>query len=232
MCGRFSLALDPDEIASYFGVIVDGVVFTRRYNIAPGQNTTVIIDDPTTHRAVRLLRWGLVPSWAKDPAIGNKLINARSETAAEKPSFRGAIRKRRCIIPADAFYEWGKERLDGKKIPIRFSRRDGNPIALAGLWEEFRPASADPPLQTFTILTTSANHTMEAIHHRMPVILEPEAFPLWLDGGMTDPARLTPLLVPAPDDLLESRPVSTRLNSVQNDDPGLLDEPRDENSFL
>ncbi|MCC5876232.1 MAG: SOS response-associated peptidase [Candidatus Sumerlaeia bacterium] len=232
MCGRYSLALDPDDIMSHYGVIVDGVVYTRRYNIAPGQQCTVLLDDPPGGRTAGSFRWGLVPSWAKDPSIANKLVNARSETAAEKPSFRDAFRKRRCIVLADGFYEWGKAMMDGRKIPIRFERRDGAPLSLAGLWESWTPQGSATPLLTFTILTTAANDTMRPYHHRMPVLLEPANYTQWIDSAFNNVDRLMELTTPAPNDLLSAREVSTRLNSVANDDPSVLDPPRDENSFL
>lgn len=232
MCGRYSLALDPDDIMSHYGVIVDGVVYTRRYNIAPGQQCTILVENAPGERKLATLKWGLVPSWSRDPSIANKLINARSETAAEKPSFRDAFRKRRCIVIADGFYEWGKAVMDGKKVPVRFERRDGAPLSLAGLWESWTPPESATPLHTFTILTTAANATMRHYHHRMPVLLEEENHTAWLDSRWQDVDGIMAMTRPAPDDLLTAREVSTRLNSVANDDPSVLEPPRDENSFL
>jgi putative SOS response-associated peptidase YedK len=179
-------------------------------------------------RALGSFRWGLVPSWAKDPSVGARMINARAEGIATKPAFRAAVARRRCLIPADAFYEWQRrESPDGKpagRLPYAIRRRDGRPMAFAGLWEVWRDR-ADPgaePLRTCVIVTTSANDLMAPIHDRMPVVLAPEDWAAWLDPA-TDAATVSGLMVPAPSDWFEAFPVSTLVNKVSNDGPRLLD---------
>ena len=191
--------------------------FRARYNIAPMQPVAAIrlrgAEGP--ERECVWLRWGLAPSWAKDPAIGNSLINARCETAAAKPAFRAAFRRRRCLVPADGFYEW--QRTGGRKQPYFFHRADDHPFAIAGLWELWEgPDHA--ALETCTLLTTAANGLMRPIHDRMPVILPPEAYSPWLDPTV-EPAELQPWLAPPPDDALTVHPVGALVNSPRNDDP-------------
>jgi putative SOS response-associated peptidase YedK len=161
-----------------------------------------------------------VPFWAKDPKIGNRMINARGETVAAKPAFRAALRKRRCLIVADGFYEWQK--LAGGKQPWFIAQASGEPFAMAGLWESWRPAEDAAPLETCTIITTAANDMMRPLHDRMPAILDGAAVERWLDPA-AEPASLEPLLAPAPDGLLHAVPVSRRVNSPANDDPGLIE---------
>jgi len=224
MCGRYALSAPGDVIAEIFGLLEVPDV-QPSWNIAPTQLAAVVRqgdggtgDSVSGSRARRLdlLKWGLVPYWAKDASIGSRMINARSETVAEKPSFKHALKRRRCIVPADGFYEWRKT-TEGK-VPTRIQRRDGRPLALAGLWEVWRRGAA-APLETFTILTTSPNRVLRPIHDRMPVILEPESFGLWLDPGETNPDRLAPLFEAGPGDELETFPVSRRVNSPANNDP-------------
>ena len=168
------------------------------------------------------LRWGLVPRWAKDLRIGNKMINARSETVATKNAYRSAFKKRRCIIPADGFYEW--KRLDDKtKQPMYISRGDGDPLAFAGLYERWFDAEGERELHTCTILTCAPNEMMAEIHNRMPVLLAPAAWDDWLDPGFDDTDHLQTLLVPAPEELLVAHEVSTEVNNVRNNGPHLLD---------
>lgn len=164
------------------------------------------------------MRWGLIPRWAKDASIGNRLINARAETAAEKPSFREAFRRRRCLIPADGFYEWKKE-ADGKQ-PWLIRRMEGKGFAFGGLWERWN--GPEGPVESFTILTTSPNATVGPLHDRMPVIVAPAAFDLWLDPEVDGPLLLENILRPAPDDLLEAHPVSRLVNSPANDEPACI----------
>ncbi len=193
-----------------------------RYNIAPTQETPVVRLDQAGGRALAMLRWGLVPSWAKDATIGAKLINARADTVATKPSFRAAFRQRRCLVPADGFYEWqaglpGKPRPGKPKQPYLIARADKATFAFAGLWEHWRDGGQ--VLETFTIITTDANKTLMPIHHRMPVILDPGNYAAWLDPKNKDAEAL---LKPAPDDALTAIPISTRVNAVRNDDPSLI----------
>ena len=197
--------------------------FPPRYNIAPSQPVPIVIRDGGQRRFM-LVRWGLVPSWAKEMPQ-SLLINARAETIAEKPSFRGAFRHRRALMPADGFYEWkagGRENgKTGPKQPYFIRRRDGAPFAMAALWENWMDAHGSE-LDTCAIVTTEANETLAPFHHRMPVILDEKDWTLWLDPAATE-KELRALLRPAPDDLLEAIPVSTRINSPANDDPSLIE---------
>jgi putative SOS response-associated peptidase YedK len=165
------------------------------------------------------MRWGLVPSWAEDPSIGNRMINARSETAAGKPSFRAAMKSRRCLVPADGFYEW--KVVDGGKQPMHVRRRDRAVFAFAGLWEVWTKGAE--PLETFTILTTGPNDVLRPIHDRMPVILAKDDWPLWLDPDGKDAAAVAPLLRPCPGDGWEAVPVSRFVNNPRNEGPGCLE---------
>ncbi|WP_346899527.1 SOS response-associated peptidase [uncultured Roseibium sp.] len=219
MCGRFSLTATPDDVRALFAYI-DLPNFPPRYNIAPTQPiATVRREHGERHFA--LVRWGLVPSWVKDPASFSLLINARAETAAEKPSFRAAMRHHRCLIPASGFYEW--RRTPEGKQPYWISPADGGLMAFAGLWDTWSdPDGGD--IDTGAVLTTTANKTIGRIHHRMPAILMPEAFDDWLDTGNVMVRDAKKLLVPAPEDYLTAIPVSPRVNKVSNDDPDLQDE--------
>ena len=221
MCGRYVAAKPPSELAAELGI--DDVRATdlgARYNVAPTDEVYAVAVGSDGERRLGTFRWGLVPSWSKDASGAARMINARAETVAEKPAFRQALRKRRCLIPADGFYEWlrtGKERQ-----PFWFHRADGGTICFAGLWEVWR-AKDDPDgelLRTCTIITTGPNAVMRPIHDRMPVVLPPEAWDRWLDKGVADVADL---LAPAPDDLLVRTKVSTKVNSVRNDGPELLE---------
>ena len=221
MCGRFTQHHDTGAIAVRFGV--QGVLFDAvpRYNIAPTQPVSAILAEATTgERFLDLLRWGLVPFWAKDVAMGNKMINARAETAAEKPAFRTPFKRRRCLIPTDGFYEWDKEQ--GTRQPYHFRRKEGELFGFAGLWDEWN-APDGSPLRTCTILTTSANAIVAPYHDRMPVILRSgDAEAYWLDPHVTAPDALEPLLIPYPDDWMEAIPVSKRVNSPVNEDSDLV----------
>ena len=216
MCGRFTLTESGQVLMEELGLISIPEDFRPRYNVAPGQ-LILAARDGDEGRKGAMLKWGLVPSWAKDPAIGNKMINARSESVGERPSFRRAFDRRRCIIPADGFYEWRKE--GKRKIPVRFRLRDGRPFAFAGLWEAWRPQQGDgETLYTCTILTTAANELVRPVHDRMPVILSQELLDLWLDRDVPGEG-VASLLRPYPAEEMEAYEVSTRVNSVANDDP-------------
>jgi putative SOS response-associated peptidase YedK len=218
MCGRFTLTTDPGIIARRFGAPpAEGGGTTPRYNVAPTQTVVTVTDDGQRHLAA--MRWGLVPRWAKDPAIGSKMINARAETLAEKPAFRQVLQKRRCLIPADGFYEWPNR---GKsKQPLRVTLTTGEPFAFAGLWDTWH-APDGQDLRTCTIVTTTPNALMAPFHHRMPVILTPEAEQVWLDPTIDNPEQLVPLLVPYPAEAMHVYPVSTLVNRVANDSPQLV----------
>ena len=216
MCGRYSLSTPGDIVAELFG-LTDLPDLVPRWNIAPTQQSAVVRADEGGARRLDLLRWGLVPGWAKDAAIGARMINARSETAAEKPSFRTALRRRRCLVLADGFYEW--QRTPDGKVPTRVQRRDGAPFALAGLWERWTRGPGPEPLETFTILTTAPNALLRPIHDRMPVILGRQDHALWLDSSVTEPAAVRELLAPCPPNDFEAFAVSRHVNSPRHDDP-------------
>ncbi|MBO6755344.1 MAG: SOS response-associated peptidase [Roseibium sp.] len=218
MCGRFSLTASPDDVKALFDYI-ELPNFPQRYNIAPTQPiATVRMDQGVRH--FQLVRWGLIPSWVKDPASFTLLINARGETAAEKPSFRAAMRHHRCLIPASGFYEW--RRTPAGKQPYWIAPADGGVVAFAGLWDTWSDADGGD-IDTGAIVTTAANKKIADIHHRMPAIVMPEAFETWLDTVHVSANEAASLLVPAPDDYLVAVPVSDRVNKVANDDPGLLE---------
>ncbi|MCU1452957.1 MAG: response-associated peptidase [Acidimicrobiales bacterium] len=224
MCGRFVAASPPDEVARYFDATeVTEQVLEPRYNVAPTTDVYAVLEDGGVRR-VDALHWGLVPYWAKDPSVGNKMINARAETLAEKGAYKHAFRRRRCIIPADGFYEWKRDPTRKQRQPFYVHRADGEPLALAGLWETWRGAdrSDDERLRSCTILTTTPNELLAPIHDRMPVLLPPSAWDQWLDPEVDDLDALGRLLVPAPPDLLVAHPVSTDVNNVRNDDPHLI----------
>lgn len=219
MCGRFTLATSADEIADLFDV-GDVPDLRPRYNIAPTQDVPVCRVHEGA-RGVAELRWGLVPFWADDEKIGNRMINARGETVSEKPAFRAAFKYRRCLIPADGFYEWKKE--DDGKQPYRIRRRDGAPFAFAGLWEQWSDED-NQKLETFTIITCEAADWVRDLHSRMPVILEPDHFELWLDHDRVEYAALDELLVPYDrEDLMTYEAVSRDVNSPSNDRSELIE---------
>jgi putative SOS response-associated peptidase YedK len=219
MCGRFRLARSKELLDEAFGA-VDGSVpvgWSPRYNVAPGQSIVAVHQDAARPvRELVKLRWGLIPAWAKEASIGYKMINARAETAAEKPAFRQAMRKRRCLIPADGFYEWKKA--GGKKLPYCFTMSDAAIFAFAGLWEPWR-SPAGEPVESCTILTTEPNELAREIHDRMPVILAPEDYELWLDPGFARVDELKEMLKPYPARQMRRYRVSERVNQVKNDDP-------------
>ncbi len=205
----------------HFG-IEDDLEWAPRYNIAPSQPVLAVRQHPAEpKRSFSLLRWGLIPYWAKDAAMGFKTINAMAETAAEKPAFREAMRKSRCLLPADGFYEWQK--LARTKQPYNIGMADGSVFAFAGLWDRWRSPSGDV-LETCTVLTTNSNALVKEIHDRMPVILLPDDYDLWLDPGVTDPARVAGLLQPFDARLMKKYPVGTRVNNVKYDDAECAEE--------
>jgi putative SOS response-associated peptidase YedK len=222
MCGRFARRSTQEVLADWFGVELEDMPwFVPTYNAAPQSTQPVVrLNADTGKREFALLRWGLVPFWAKEAKFGFTTINARAEEAAAKPAFRDALKKRRCLVPADAFYEW--QRLDPKtKQPYAIAMRSGKPYAFAGLWERWRPKEG-PVLETFTILTTDPNELTEPIHNRMPVILEPSDYARWMEEG--DPARPpVDLLRPYPAEKMLAWPVDNRVGNVRNDDAQLLD---------
>jgi putative SOS response-associated peptidase YedK len=217
MCGRYRLTAKERYLRDHFGLGEDPS-WSPRFNIAPTQQVPTIRQDARQPRRVwAMARWGLIPSWAKDPSIGFKTINAMSETAADKPAFRDAMGWRRCLIPADGFYEW--ERLGPRdKQPYNIGLADDGLFAFAGLWERWRDHKANQMLETFTILTTSPNSLVANVHNRMPVMLGPSDYDHWLDPGVTNPSRVADLLRPFDAQLMRSYPVSKRVNHVENDD--------------
>lgn len=219
MCGRFAFYSPSEAVAALFGVTQSTEV-KPRYNIAPTQYIAAIRRDENQSNELTMLRWGLVPFWAKDPSIGNRMINARSETVAEKPSFRNAYRKRRCLVLADGFYEWHRE--GDVKIPYFISLADGKPFAFAGLWEHWNSKDSDESLQTTTIVTAAANDFLAQVHHRMPVVLEPENARRWLDG---DANLLEEVTSAAPS--FRAWPVDRKVNNARNESPDLVDPAGD-----
>jgi putative SOS response-associated peptidase YedK len=241
MCGRFVATAPPSELADYFQAVLSESVANAdlepSYNVAP-TNLVHTVRAHDGHRELEAMKWGLVPSWAKDPKIGSRMINARADTAATKPAFRSAIKKRRCLVPADGFYEWQKVEGRKNKQPYYITRRDEEPIVFAGLWEAWKPkpdteayekalaeAGSAEKLEwliSCTLLTTDPNQEMKRIHHRMPVLVPPSAWDRWLDSdnGVDEVADL---LVPSPDGLLNVTPVTTMVNNVRNKGPELIE---------
>ena len=217
MCGRYVITSSPAAIRALFGY-PEQPNFPARYNVAPTQPIAVV----RLHEGKRqfvLMRWGLIPSWVKDPKTFSLLINARGESVIDKPAFRAAMRRRRCLIPADGFYEW--KEVGGRKQPYFVRSRRGGPFAFAGLWETWTGPNGEE-MDTAAIVTTGANRTLAAIHDRMPVIVPPEAFDLWLDCAKVDAQTASALFVPAREDLLEAYEISTAVNRVANDSPALI----------
>jgi putative SOS response-associated peptidase YedK len=219
MCGRFTQQRPDHELAELFDAepLVDGP--GGRFNVAPTDQVSIVVEKEE-RRALASYRWGLVPFWAKDTSIGSRLINARAETLATSNAFRESFARRRCIVPADGFYEWRRD--PGRRQPFVVRRTDGVPLAFAGLWSGWRDRETGEVLRTFTIITTGPNGLMTPIHDRMPVILPPEAWSTWLDPSLEEIGELQGLLVPAPDEGLEAFPVETLVNNVRNDGPALI----------
>ena len=216
MCGRFTLTLDPDELQEAFDLSAPPAGLAPRYNIAPSQPVAVVAN--TEARKLELFQWGLIPSWAKDAKIGYKMINARSETLAEKPSFRAALKKRRCLVLADGFYEWKREGASRAKTPMYIQLKGGQPFAFAGLWETWK--SPDNKLiKSCTIITTEPNALMKDIHDRMPVILPPKAYDLWLSPEELPSEKLPPLFKPFAASQMRAYAVSPLVNNPRFDSP-------------
>lgn len=226
MCGRFTSRTTGVDLAQWFGV--DEIVardLGERYNIAPTDDAYAVAESGG-HRLLGTFRWGLIPFWAKDPKVGAKMINARAEGLLDSTAFRRSFERRRCIIPADGFYEWEHVSGKRKKQPWYITRADGAPMAFAGLWDSWRRRDPDEDaerLRSCTIITGPPNDRIASLHDRMPVILPPEVWDVWLDRDNDDVASLQGLLVPAPSELFELRPVSTAVNTVTNEGPELVE---------
>ena len=218
MCGRFVLEHSPEQLMKAYR-LSSVPELSPRYNIAPRQQIAVVRQQNGGDRDLTSLQWGLIPSWSKDSAIGYKMINARSETVHEKPSFKQAFHARRCIIPVSGFYEW--EKRGKEKIPYYIHLRDGDIMSLAGLWERWTSPEGKG-LETCTILTMAANSLVKKLHDRMPVILHRAEFEVWLDRDIDDVNRLTELFHPYPSDQLEMYVVASDVNSPTNDSPGCI----------
>ena len=239
MCGRYTSTSAPADLARVFAVDeVKVEELPLRYNVAPTQDVYAVAErrpkeeGQGRRRQLGAFRWGLVPYWAKSPAAGNKMINARAEGIETKNAYKRPLLRRRCIIPADAFYEWQVRAEGGKgsarkknKLPYVIRHKDGTPMAFAGLWEFWRPPDEPDaePIRSCVIITTRANNLVAPIHDRMPVILPPEAWDAWLDPANQNLAAIQSLLIPAPADEFEAFPVSTRVNDVANEGPDLVD---------
>jgi putative SOS response-associated peptidase YedK len=218
MCGRFTLVSPGEAIATLFD-LPEPVRLAPRYNIAPTQPVAAVRAAPNGGRELTHFHWGLIPPWAQDPSIGSRMINARAETAAEKPSFRNALKYRRCLVPADGFYEWQK--IDGRKQPVYIQMQDGRPFAIAGLWERWQSADGSE-IESCTLLTTDPNELLEVVHNRMPVIVAPSDFDLWLNPKVQRPDEIGHLLRPYPALEMRFYQVSPAVNSPHSDNPNLV----------
>ena len=226
MCGRYVSTRTPQELAEYFGASVDTDPLAPSYNVAPTNDVYAVVSDGELGAVVRSFHWGLVPVWAKDVKIGSKMINARAETLAEKPSFKSLFTRRRLIVPMDGFYEWKAVPGQKAKQPVFIHRADGEPLAVAGLWTAWRDKADGPDapwLHSCTVITTAANGTMAPVHDRMPALLPEQAWHEWLDPDQHDVTALSALLRPAPDDLLVLDEVSTAVNNVRNKGAELIE---------
>ena len=217
MCGRYSLIADIGELAERFEFDGNGLNHAPGYNIAPTQMALTVTNGEG--RRASYMRWGLIPSWAKSASVGNRMINARAETVAERPSFRTALRRRRCLVLADGFYEW--QRIGASRRPMRITIESGEPFAFAGLWDVWRDPR-DKVVRSCTVITTAANDLLRPIHDRMPVILPRELESLWLDHDIQDPAALGDILTPYPTDAMEAYEVSSLVNSPANNGPEVV----------
>ncbi|GIW46824.1 MAG: DUF159 family protein [Deltaproteobacteria bacterium] len=214
MCGRYTLTADIDTISQRFKLDTHGLKIEPRYNIAPSQEAPVIVVEDG--KVLKMMKWGLIPFWAKDESIASKTINARAETLHHKPSFKKSLTEKRCLVPADGFYEWKKE---GRgKIPIRFVLKNRDVFAFAGLWDTWRNQIGELVF-SFTIITTKANALVRPIHDRMPVILKKEYEELWVDPKVNDIDKLLSLLIPYPPEMMEAYRVSSLVNSPKEDSP-------------
>ena len=221
MCGRYTLIADIGDLAQRFEFDGTDFSYDPGYNIAPTESVLTVRN--IKGREPAFMKWGLIPFWAKDPKIGAKMINARAETVAEKPAFRNALKKRRCLVLADGYYEWQKTPM-GKR-PIRIVLRSGEPFAMAGLWETWKDAEGNV-VPSCTIITTAANEFLASIHNRMPVILAQELEEMWLDTGIEDVVALTQMLAPSPNDILDAYGVSTLVNNARNSGPEIISRVR------
>lgn len=219
MCGRYSQQHTPEEIAERFEIVDPEFSLPPRYNIAPSQVVPIIVNQ--TRRRLVGCKWGLVPFWAKDPSIGNRMINARAESLFDKPAFKYALVKRRCLIPADGFYEW-KKAAKGPGQPFYIRRRDHGLFAFAGLWEGWTSPEGEK-LRTFTVITVEPNNLLRPVHDRMPAIISPQDEKMWLDPTVRIPADAISLLQPYPVDELEMYPISRAVNSPNTDDPSIIE---------
>jgi len=219
MCGRYTQSRETAAIETRFKFAPSEIELMPMYNIAPGQTAPVVVGaDP---RELKLMRWGLIPHWAKEEKIGYRMINARAETLNSKPSFKGLLRKRRCLVLADGFYEWAKSKDKKVKTPLRYILKGGEPFAMAGLWTSWK-APDETWLESYTIITTESNELVAEVHDRMPVILAEEKEGAWLDPRLADPEELAQLLKPYPADLMEGYQVSRRVNSPANEGEELI----------
>jgi putative SOS response-associated peptidase YedK len=219
MCGRFTLHIPPEQLIEIFGLL-EMPVIPSRFNIAPSQQVAVIRSIADGHNRLDFLRWGLIPSWAKNPSIGSRMINAKCETVHEKPAFRHAIKFRRCVVVGSGFFEWLQE--GKRKVPLYVRLKDGSPMCFAGIWEHWKSPEGEL-IESCSILTTTSNSLVAPLHDRMPVLLHRKSFPLWLDREITDPEKLKNLYQPYPSDLMEMYPVSPLVNSPRNDSPDLIE---------
>lgn len=219
MCGRFSQQRPASELAEIFAAEPLADDLGARFNVAPTDEALVVVQRED-RRAITAYRWGLVPHWADSSKVGSRMFNARAETLTTSPAFRDAFRRKRCLVPVDGFYEW--RRIGTRRQPFSIARADGRPLALAGLWSGWRDPDADRVVRTFTIVTTGPNEQMAALHDRMPVIVPEDAWSLWLDPELEDPAELQGLLGPTEDVQLEIRAVSPLVNNVRNEGPDLI----------
>jgi putative SOS response-associated peptidase YedK len=219
MCGRYALHAPAESLAEDFDAILEVAALTPRYNAAPLQWLPVVRQRPSGERVIHALRWGLLPAWAKDEGMAARLINARAETLSERPAFRAAFGRRRCVIPASGFYEWARH-LAGKQ-PFYLSPPDGSLLALGGLWERWTRAADGQTIDTFAIVTTAANPLVSELHDRMPLILSADEVGLWLDQS-TPLARIQQMLIPCPDDRLTAQPVGRAVGNVRNEGPELI----------
>ncbi len=217
MCGRFTLTKEKEEIEERFEIHIDPNMFSKTYNAAPSQILPIITNDEPEQASFH--RWGLIPQWAKDERIGNKLINARAETLTEKPSFRDAAQKRRCLVITDGLYEW--KRSDANKQPYRITLADDGLFVYAGLWEKWK-APDGREVRSFTIITVEPNELMKPIHNRMPAILSHETEKVWLSDEPLE--KVLRLLQPYDEKEMNAYPVSTRVNSPKNNDPTLIEQ--------
>ncbi|MGH2465234.1 MAG: SOS response-associated peptidase [Candidatus Limnocylindrales bacterium] len=220
MCGRFTQQRPTAELAAMFDAEPPPDELLPTYNLAPTDPAAVVVER-ADRRAIRAYRWGLIPSWAKDEKVASRMFNARAETLAASGAFRESFRRRRCIVPADAFYEW--QRLGGARQPFLIRRTDGAPLALAGLWSGWHHPETEQVIRSFTIVTTTANRLVSSIHHRMPVVLAAQHWDLWLDPANQETEELGGLLQPSADDELVLFPVRPLVNNVRNNGPELIE---------